>query len=154
MSTNSRKLSPAIFFAVTLSTRHSSFWRLTSISMTCPRLWMCLHKLGIVSSLHLFYEYSLLMRDSALDKGPVDSPWLCTLFQIERDGEEVRMKPGTFVYEGSARGDSPRPEEQLEHSAVSLSRDNFSENINRLLWERLNTRISEKDRITSRSINF
>jgi hypothetical protein len=105
---------------------------------------------GIVSSLHLFHEYSLLMRDSALERAPLDSPWLCTLFQIERDGEDVRMKPGTFVYEGSARSDSPRPEDQLEHSAVSLSYDNFSENINRLLWERLNTRISEKDLITSR----
>ena len=105
---------------------------------------------GIVSSLHLFHEYSLLMRDSALEKAPLDSPWLCTLFQIERDGEDVRMKPETFVYEGSTRGSSPRPEDQLEHSAVSLSYDNFSENINRLLWERLHTRISEKDRISSR----
>jgi hypothetical protein len=105
---------------------------------------------GIVSSLHLFHEYSLLMRDCAWEKAPLDSPWLCTLFQIERDGEEVRVKPGTFLYEGSIRGESPRPEEQLEGSAASLSCDNFSENINRLLWERLNTRILEKDRLSSR----
>jgi hypothetical protein len=58
---------------------------------------------GIVSSLHLFHEYSLLMRDCALEKAPLDSPWFCTLFQIERDGEEVRTMPGTFVYEGSMR---------------------------------------------------
>jgi hypothetical protein len=92
------------------------------------------------------------MKDCVLEKSPLDSPWFCTLFQIERDGEEVRTKPGTFVYEGSLRSDSPRPEdsEQLETSAVSLSIDNFSENINRLLWERLNTRILEKDRISLR----
>jgi hypothetical protein len=105
---------------------------------------------GIVSSLHLFYEYSLLMRDSAWHKDPWDSPWLPTLFQIENDGEGIRTKPGTFIYEGSMRGDLARPEEQLEHSAAPLSREKFSESINRLLWERLNTRISEKDRVTSR----
>ena len=107
---------------------------------------------GIISSLHLFHEYSLLMRDCALEKAPLDSPWFCTLFQIERDGEEVLTKPGTFVYEGSMRGDSPQPEEQLENSTVSLSIDKFSENMNRLLWERLNARISEKDRISRPSI--
>ncbi|KAH9075547.1 hypothetical protein EDB83DRAFT_2312005 [Lactarius deliciosus] len=83
---------------------------------------------GIVSSLHLFHEYSLLMRDGALDKAPWDSPWLCTLLQIEGDGEDVRMKPGTFLYEGCMRGDSSQPEEQSEvqHSAVSdlLTREN------------------------------
>ncbi|KAI9453671.1 hypothetical protein BJY52DRAFT_1153029, partial [Lactarius psammicola] len=105
---------------------------------------------GIVSSLHLFHEYSLLMRDAALDRAPWDSPWLCTLFQIEAEGEDVQTKPGTFIYEGSMRGDSPRPEEQLEHSALPLPREIISENINRLLWERLNTRILEKDCISSR----
>ncbi|KAH9065003.1 hypothetical protein EDB87DRAFT_1574726 [Lactarius vividus] len=109
---------------------------------------------GIVSSLRLFHEYSLLMKDGALDKAPWDSPWLCMLLQIEGDGEDVRMKPGTFLYEGYMRADSPQLEEQLEvqHSAVSdsLTREKFSENANRLLWERLNTRISEKDRLSSR----
>ncbi|KAI9455099.1 hypothetical protein BJY52DRAFT_1417616 [Lactarius psammicola] len=105
---------------------------------------------GIVSSLHLFHEYSLLMRDGALDRAPWDSPWLCTLFQIETDGEDVRTKPGTFLYENFTRGDPLRPEDQLEHSAVSLSRETISENINRLLWERLNIRISERDRMSSR----
>ena len=109
---------------------------------------------GIVSSLHLFHEYSLLMRDCALENAPLDSSWFCTLFQIERDGEEVRTRPGTFVYEGSTRGDSPQPEGQLEDFTVLLSIDKFCENINRLLWERLNTRISEKDRISSRVTIF
>ncbi|KAH9017008.1 hypothetical protein EDB85DRAFT_2017856 [Lactarius pseudohatsudake] len=109
---------------------------------------------GIISSLHLFHEYSLLMRDCALDKAPCDSPWLCTLLQIEEDGEDVRMKPGTFLYESCMRDDSSQPEEQSEvqHSAMSdlLTREKFSENTNRLLWKRLNTRISEKDRLSSR----
>ncbi|KAI9453664.1 hypothetical protein BJY52DRAFT_807601 [Lactarius psammicola] len=107
---------------------------------------------GIVSSLHLFHEYSLLMRDAALDKAPWDSPGLCTLFQIKKDGEEVQTKPGTFIYEGSMRGGLSRPEEQLEHSVVSFSREKFSQNINHLLWERLNTRTSEKDRLSRLSI--
>ncbi|KAH9005757.1 hypothetical protein EDB86DRAFT_3162664 [Lactarius hatsudake] len=105
---------------------------------------------GIVSSLHLFYEYSLLMRNAALDRAPWDSPWLCTLFQIETDDEDVRTKPGTLVYDDSMRSDSSLPEELPEHSAVSLSRERFSEQLKRLLWERLDTRISKKDRMSSR----
>ncbi|KAH9009229.1 hypothetical protein EDB84DRAFT_1584162 [Lactarius hengduanensis] len=104
---------------------------------------------GIVSSLHLFHEYSLLMRDAAFDKAPWNSPWICTLFQIERDGEDIRMKPGTLMYEDSLQSDSPRPERLSEYSAVSLSREKFSENLNRLLWEQLNARNSEKDRMSS-----
>lgn len=105
---------------------------------------------GIVSSLHLFYEYSLLMKDGALDKAPWCSPWLCTLFQIESDGEAVWMKPGTFIYEAFMQVDPPRLDEQLEYSAISLSSERFSESINRLLWQRLKTRISEMDGISSR----
>ncbi len=104
---------------------------------------------GMVSSLQLFYEYSLLMRDGALDKAPWNSPWLCTLFQIERYGDNVRTKPETLVYEHSIRGGSLRPKEPLKCSAL-LSREVFSRDLNRLLWERLNTRISEKDRMSSR----
>ncbi|KAH9075550.1 hypothetical protein EDB83DRAFT_2549245 [Lactarius deliciosus] len=103
---------------------------------------------GIVSSLHLFHEYSLLMRDAAFDKAPWNSPWICTLFQIERDGEDIWTKPGTFMYEDSLQSDSPRPERLSEYSTVSLSREKFSESLNRLLWEQLNARNSEKDRIS------
>ncbi|KAH9075544.1 hypothetical protein EDB83DRAFT_2515178 [Lactarius deliciosus] len=99
---------------------------------------------GFLSSLQLFYEYSLLMRDGALDKAPWNSPWLCTLFQIERYGEKVRIKQGTLLYEYCTRGGSSRPKEQIK-----LPRQMFSKNFNRLLWERLNTRISEKDRVSS-----
>ncbi|KAH9013087.1 hypothetical protein EDB85DRAFT_2281005 [Lactarius pseudohatsudake] len=104
---------------------------------------------GIVSSLHLFHEYSLLMRDAAFDKAPWNSPWICTLFQIERDGEDIRTKPGTFMYEDSLQSDSPRPERLSEYSTVSLSRETFSESLNRLLWEQLDARNSEKDRMSS-----
>ncbi|KAH9016161.1 hypothetical protein EDB85DRAFT_1898307 [Lactarius pseudohatsudake] len=99
---------------------------------------------AFLSSLQLFYEYSLLMRDGALDKAPWNSPWLCTLFQIERYGEKVRIKPGTLLYEHCTRGGSSRPKEQIK-----LSPQMFSKRLNRLLWERLNTRISEKDRVSS-----
>lgn len=104
---------------------------------------------GIVTSLHLFHEYSLLMREAASDKAPWDSTWLCTLLQIERDGEDIRTKPETLMYSDSTQGDSSRPEGQPEFSAVSVSREKFSETLNRSLWERLNTRVSEKDRISS-----
>ncbi|KAI9453661.1 hypothetical protein BJY52DRAFT_1418183 [Lactarius psammicola] len=108
---------------------------------------------GIVSSLQLLHEYSLLMRDGALNNAPWNSPWLCTLFQIEIYGENVRTKPGTLMFEHSRRGGSLRPKEQLKRSAW-LSREEFSRGLNRLLWERLYTRISEKDRISSRLSNF
>lgn len=107
----------------------------------------------IVSSLELFYEYSLLIRDAALDKAPWDSPWLCTLFQIEKDGEGVRIRPGTFTYEESRKRVSSRvqsSEEHLENTAVSLSREEFARIFTRLLSERLDSRIRWKDRMTSR----
>ncbi|KAH8981163.1 hypothetical protein EDB86DRAFT_3051652, partial [Lactarius hatsudake] len=98
---------------------------------------------AFLSSLQLFNEYSVLMRDGALDKAPWNSPWLCTLFQIERYREKVRIKQGTLLYEHCTRGGSSRPKDQ------KLSRQMFSKSFNRLLWERLNTRISEKDRVSS-----
>ena len=107
---------------------------------------------GVLSSLRLFYEYSHCMRDAALDKAPWNSPWLCTLFQIETSGEKVRMKPGTLLYEHFKRERSSPKKVQSNNSArlTKLSCEVFCENLKRLLGERLNTRISEKDRISSR----
>lgn len=103
----------------------------------------------IISSLELFYEYSLLIRDAALEKAPWDSPWLSTLFQFEKDGEDIRIWPETFLYEDyRTRGPSPSQSvENLEPQAVSLSREELSHNLCRLLSERLKSRISAKDRI-------
>jgi hypothetical protein len=107
---------------------------------------------GVVSSLEHFYEYSLLIRDAALDKTPWDSPWLRTLFQFEKDGEDIRIRPETFLYENyRTRGPSPSQSvENLEPQTVSLSREELFHNLSRLLSERLKSRISAKDRITSR----
>lgn len=119
---------------------------------------------GIVTSLHLFNEYSLLMSEGASDKAPWDSPWLCTLLQIEIDGEDIRTKPGTLMYDRSMLNDSSRPKEHSEYSAVSLSRENFSRKLDRLLWKRLsglhhllleqlNTGVSEKDHVSSHRVS-
>jgi len=107
---------------------------------------------GVLSSLELFYEYSLLIRDAAMDKAPWDSPWLRKLFQFERDGEGVRIRPGTFIYEDyKARGSSPSQSvEHLGLSLVLLSRQEFTRSLSRLLSELLNSRISDKDCIASR----
>ena len=108
---------------------------------------------GILSSLELFYEYSLLMRDAALDKAPWDSPWLSQLFQFEKDGEGIRIKPNTFLYEECrTRGpSSSQSVEDLEPStAASLSREELTRNLGRFLAERLRSRIAAKDRILSR----
>jgi hypothetical protein len=107
---------------------------------------------GILSSLELFHEYSSLVRDAALDKTPWDSPWLSTLFQFERDGEGIRIRPGTFTYEDS-RTSEPSPTQSLEHlepSAVSLSREELAHKLSQLLSERLKSRIAAKDSISSR----
>jgi hypothetical protein len=108
---------------------------------------------GVVSSLELFYQYSLLIRDAAVDNAPWDSPWLSTLFQFEKDVEGVRIMPGTFIYEdhkssGSSLGQSE--EENPEHLVISLPREEFTQNLSRLLAERLYSRIRDKDRVTSR----
>jgi hypothetical protein len=106
---------------------------------------------GILSSLQLFYQYSLLMKDAALDKAPWDSPWLCALFQIERCGEKVRMKPKTAIYEHYKRGSSSTTKVHPKNSArlTKFSREGLCQSLKGLLWERLNTRISEKDRVSS-----
>jgi len=107
---------------------------------------------GIISSLELFYEYSLLIKDAAVDKTPWDSPWLRTLFQFEVEGEGILINPGTFLYEDyRTRGSSPtQPGEHLEPSVVSLPREEFTHNLSRLLSQRLHSRIEKKDDILSR----
>lgn len=106
---------------------------------------------GILSSLQIFYQYSLLMKDAALDKAPWNSPWLCALFQIEKHGAKIRVKPGTLVYEHCERGSLSPTKVQLKNSErlIKLSREGFRKNLRCLLWERLNTRISEKDIVSS-----
>jgi hypothetical protein len=107
---------------------------------------------GVVSSLELFHQYSVLIRDVAVDKTPWDSSWLMTLFQLEKDGEGVRIRPGTFIYE-EYRTRKPSPHqsaEDLEPAAVTLSREEFAQNLSRALSERLYARIKDKDRTTSR----
>ena len=109
---------------------------------------------GIVSSLEHFYEYSLLIKDAALDKAPWDSPWLNKLFQFEKDGEDIRIRPDTFLYKDyKTRRQSPSPLvehlETREPSAASLSREEFLQSLRQLLSERLTCRIRAKDRVTS-----
>lgn len=107
---------------------------------------------GVVSSLELFHQYSLLIRDAAVDKTPWDSSWLMTLFQLEKDGEGIRIRPGTFLYQDyRTREPSPNQSaEDLEHEAVTLSREEIAQNLSRALSERLYDRIRDKDRTTSR----
>jgi hypothetical protein len=106
---------------------------------------------GILSSLELFHEYSLLVRDAALDKAPWDSPWLSILFQFEKDGEGIRIRPDTFIYEDSTTQEpSPtQPIEHLEPPPLSLSREELAHNLSRLLSERLKSRTAAMDSITS-----
>ena len=110
---------------------------------------------AIVSSLEHFYEYSVLIKDAALDKSPWDSPWLRKLFQFEKDGEDIRIRPDTFLYKDyeTRRQSSSQSVEHLksqEPSAVSLSREEFIQSLRRLLSERLASRIRAKDRVSSR----
>ena len=107
---------------------------------------------AIISSLELFYEYSLLIKDAAVDKTPWDSPWLRTLFQFGVEGEGILINPGTFIYEHyRTRGSSPtQPGERVEHSAVFLSREEFTHNLRRILSQRLHSCIKKKDGMLSR----
>jgi hypothetical protein len=107
---------------------------------------------GIISSLELFYEYSHLIRDVALDKAPWDSPWLTTLFQFEKNGEGIQIRPETALYDDhGTRVPSPGQSTDLQElSAVSLSREEFTRNLNMLLSERLRSRIAAKARILLR----
>jgi hypothetical protein len=103
---------------------------------------------GIISSLELFYEYSLLIRDAALDKTPWNSPWLNTLFQFGKDGEGIQIRPETFLYEDhSAGGLFLSQSKDLEPQPVSLSREYFTHNVGLLLSERLRSRTEVMDGI-------
>jgi hypothetical protein len=101
---------------------------------------------GTILSLELFYEYSSLIRDAALDKVPWESPWLTTLFQFEKDGEGIRIRPETALYEDHIiRVPAPDQSTDLEEpSAISLSREEFTRNLRMLLSERLRSRIAAK----------
>jgi hypothetical protein len=103
---------------------------------------------GVISSLELFYEYSLLIKDVALDKAPWDSPWLTSLFQFEKDGEGIRIRPGTFIYDNRDTRE-PTPEYSKGHPVALLSREEFTQNLSQLLSERLDSRIKDKDDILS-----
>ena len=105
-------------------------------------------QIGIVSSLELFYEYSVLMRDAALEKAPWDSSWLNTLFQFEKDGEGIRIRPESVLYEDyRTRAPSNWSKELQEPRAVTMSREDFTHNLNLFLSERLKSRIGAMDRI-------
>ena len=95
---------------------------------------------GIISSLELFYDYSRLIRDAALEKVPWDSPWLTTLFQFEKNGEGIRIKEETVLYE-EYRPSPGQSTDVQELSAISLSREDFTRNFNLLLAKRLQSRI-------------
>jgi hypothetical protein len=101
---------------------------------------------GTISSLELFYEYSCLIKDAALNKAPWDSPWLTTLFQFEKIGEGIQIRPETALYEHH-RTREPFPGRSTdiqELSALSLSREEFTRNLGVLLSERLRSRIAAK----------
>ena len=110
---------------------------------------------GIVSSLEHFCEYSFLIKDAALDKNPWESPWLNKLFQFEKDGEDIRIRPDTFLYKDYERrqssGQSVQHIGSREPSPVSLSREEFMHSFRRLLSERLTSRIWAKDNISEPS---
>lgn len=105
-----------------------------------------------ISSLELFYEYSRLIRDAAEDKAPWDSPWLSTLFQFEKNGEGIQIRPETALYEDYiTRESSPGQQTNLqEYSGVLLSRGEFTRNLNMFLSERLRSRIAVKGRVLLR----
>ena len=106
---------------------------------------------GTISSLELFYEYSRLIRDAALDKAPWNSPWLTTLFQFERYGEGIHIMPETALYEDHReRETSGQSTDLQEPSAVSLSREEFTRNFCMYLSERLKSRRETKARLLSR----
>jgi hypothetical protein len=109
-----------------------------------------------MSSLELFYEYSCLIRDAALDKAPWDSMWLTTLFQFEKDGEDIQIRPETALYEDHrTRVPSPGQSTDLRDlSAISLSREEFTRNLSMLLSERLRSRIEAKARVLLRLRSF
>jgi hypothetical protein len=91
-----------------------------------------------------------------MDKAPWGSPWLTTLFQFEKNGEGIQIRPETALYEDHrTRMPSPGHLTNLQElSAVSLSREEFTRNLSMLLSERLRCRIAAKVPILLRLRSF
>src|SRR6266702_4246828 len=71
------------------------------------------------------YTKSLPAQGGAFGSIRAGTAQCCNL----RSSRSRRCSDEAVIYEGPMRGDSSRPGEQLEHSAVSLSCEMFSENI-------------------------
>jgi hypothetical protein len=93
---------------------------------------------GAASILDLFRQYSLLMREVALERTPWEVPWLRTLFQFKKDGPRINIRPRTFLFRGFKK--SPT-------SSVSPLPSEFLSNMRRLLLDRLYTRTMTQDSI-------
>jgi hypothetical protein len=104
----------------------------------------------VTSSLQLFYEYSLLIREAASNKAPWTSTWLSTLFQFEKNGEKISILPQTFIHEAFRRSE---PSQSTGRPAVS-PRERFMNNLIRLLSTRLHSRIGSEEQILSRLTLF
>ena len=89
-----------------------------------------------VSILDLFRQYSLLMREAALERTPWEVPWLRALFQFKKDGLRINIRPGTFLSRGF---------EKSSTSSVSPLPSEFLSHMRRLLLDRLYTRMMKQD---------
>lgn len=103
-----------------------------------------------ISSLQLFYEYSLLIRDAADGQASWKPLPISTLFQFKMDEKGVRTQPGTFLHKHTQTGQRSQLSGQLELPKVSLPRDVFAKKFSHLLSNRLESRIKDKDRVVSR----
>jgi hypothetical protein len=97
------------------------------------------------STLDLFRQYSLMMREAASERNPWEVPWFRALFQFKKkDGDRVRIdiRRGTFLFEhfqaSKTLGDA---------AGGSLLLGEFVRNMKRGLVDRLRTRTLKEERV-------
>jgi hypothetical protein len=95
------------------------------------------------STLDLFHQYSLMMREAASERSPWEIPWFRALFQFKKDGGGVRIdiRRGTFLF------NHLHASKTLGDAGGSLLLGEFVRNMKRVLVDRLRTRTLKEDHI-------
>ncbi len=95
-----------------------------------------------LSTLDLFRQYSLMMREAASEGSPRDSPWLHALFQFTTtDGMHTDIQRGIFLF------DHLQANKTLGDAGRSLLLGEFVRYMKRVLVDRLFTRTMKEESI-------
>lgn len=95
------------------------------------------------SIMDLFHQYSLMMREAASERSPLEVLWYCALFQFkkkDRDGVRIDIRRGTLLF------DHLQARKTSAVAGGSLLLREFVRNMKCVLVDRLHARTLKADR--------